>query len=147
MTRTRFIFDLADVKSARKAAGAEGLAALLGGKGAKLAEMTALKLPVPPGFVLTTAACRAVISSGEPPRTLWPELAQALARLEKATGKRFGDPKAPLLVSCRSGAKISMPGMMDTVLNLGLSDAVAEALAAETGDARFVYDSYRRLVQ
>src|SRR4051812_42774069 len=110
-----FIFDLRDLKGAQRAAGADGLPTLLGGKGAKLAEMTSLKLPVPPGFVITTAACRAAMAKKEPPRQLWAELSAALARLEKATGKRLGDPASPLLVSCRSGAKISMPGMMDTV--------------------------------
>jgi pyruvate,orthophosphate dikinase len=143
----RFIFDLSDVKPARRAAGKEGLAALLGGKGAKLAEMTALKLPVPPGFVITTAACRATMANEQAPAHLWRELVAAVSRLEAATGKGLGDAKKPLLVSCRSGAKISMPGMMDTVLNIGLNDAVAEAMVHSTGDGRFVYDAYRRLVQ
>src|SRR5437870_2708705 len=116
--KTRFIFDLTELKAARRAAGKEGLATLLGGKGAKLAEMTALKLPVPPGFVISTAACRATMARRQPPPKLWSELDAAVAQLEAHSGKRFGDPGAPLLVSCRSGAKISMPGMMDTVLNI-----------------------------
>ncbi|MBL8951561.1 MAG: pyruvate, phosphate dikinase [Myxococcaceae bacterium] len=145
--RREWVFDLSGLKAARAAAGSDGLAALLGGKGAKLAEMTALRLPVPPGFVVTTEACRAAMKTNAAPPGLWEQVDAALARLETATGRRFGDPAAPLLVSCRSGAKLSMPGMMDTVLNLGLNDAVAEALARETGDARFAYDAYRRLAQ
>ncbi len=141
------MFDLSNFKGAKTAAGAEGIATLLGGKGAKLAEMASLKLPVPHGFVVTTEACRAFMGKNEAPARLWVELDAALVRLEEATGKRLGDPESPLLVSCRSGAKISMPGMMDTVLNIGMNDAVAEGLARATGDARFAYDAYRRLVQ
>jgi len=144
---TPYVFDLSDLKRAKAAAGAGGVAALLGGKGAKLAEMAGLKLPVPAGFVVTTEACRATMGQDAPPPRLWVELDAALARLEAATGKRLGDPARPLLVSCRSGAKISMPGMMDTVLNIGMNDAVASGLARATGDARFAYDAYRRLVQ
>jgi pyruvate,orthophosphate dikinase len=121
---------------------------LLGGKGANLAEMTAIGLPVPPGFIVTTRACNAFLAAGARfPKGLWEQELQALRKLEKRTGRTFGDPENPLLVSCRSGAKFSMPGMMDTVLNIGLNDAVAEGLAASSGDARFVYDAYRRLVQ
>ena len=120
---------------------------LLGGKGANLADMTRLGVPVPPGFTVTTEGCNAYLAGGEKfPEELWAQELEALAEIERATGKSFGDPKRPLLVSCRSGAKFSMPGMMDTILNLGLNDAVAEGLVAKT-DARFVYDSYRRLVQ
>jgi pyruvate,orthophosphate dikinase len=119
----------------------------LGGKGANLAEMTRLGLPVPPGFVVTTQACNATLAAGGFPRGLWAQVLAALAATERAAGKRFGDPVDPLLVSCRSGAKFSMPGMMDTVLNIGLNDATAEGLATLTGDARFAYDAYRRLVQ
>jgi len=119
----------------------------LGGKGANLAEMTRLGLPVPPGFVVTTQACNATLAAGGFPRGLWDQVRAALAATERAAGKRFGDAADPLLVSCRSGAKFSMPGMMDTVLNIGLNDATAEGLAALTGDARFAYDAYRRLVQ
>src|SRR5207253_1272827 len=128
-------------------AGKDGLATLLGGKGAKLAEMTSLGLPVPPGFVISTAACRAALEHGEPPERLWVEVDAALARLERKTQKRLGDPAAPLLVSCRSGAKISMPGMMDTVLNIGLNEATLRGLIAKTGNERFGWDSYRRFVQ
>jgi pyruvate,orthophosphate dikinase len=120
---------------------------LLGGKGANLAEMTRLGLPVPPGLIVTTAACNAYLAAGKLPATLWRQVLAALARVEKQTGRRFGDPKAPLLLSCRSGSKFSMPGMMDTVLNIGLNDAVAAGLAQEAGDGRFVQDAYRRLVQ
>jgi pyruvate, orthophosphate dikinase len=119
---------------------------LLGGKGANLAEMTSvLHLPVPPGFTISTDACRAYMEGGWP-EGLTPELARARARLEKAMGKVIGDPADPLLVSVRSGAKFSMPGMMDTVLNLGLNDQSVDGLAKQTGDERFAYDSYRRFI-
>jgi pyruvate,orthophosphate dikinase len=121
--------------------------ALLGGKGANLAEMTRIGLPVPPGFVVTSAACRAFLETGDFPTDLWTEQQAAIADLEAATGRTFGDPANPLLVSCRSGAKFSMPGMMDTVLNLGLNDETAAGLARLSGDERFAWDSYRRLVQ
>ncbi|MFO0599700.1 MAG: pyruvate, phosphate dikinase [Myxococcaceae bacterium] len=120
---------------------------LLGGKGANLAEMTRLGLPVPPGFVITTEACRIYLKKDALPKTAWKEIDDALAALEVKTGKRFGDPENPLLVSCRSGAKFSMPGMMDTVLNLGLTPDVTLGLAKLTGDPRFAWDSARRLVQ
>jgi pyruvate,orthophosphate dikinase len=121
---------------------------LLGGKGANLAEMTRIGVPVPPGFIVTTQACNAYLAAGEQfPPGLWEQELAALHEIEKLTGQKFGDPERPLLVSCRSGAKFSMPGMMDTVLNLGLNDAVAAGLIAATLDARFVYDAYRRLVQ
>ncbi|MEN3316271.1 MAG: pyruvate, orthophosphate dikinase, partial [Acidimicrobiaceae bacterium] len=120
---------------------------LLGGKGANLAEMTSvLELPVPPGFTITTDACRAYMHGGWP-EGLSDEVADQLDALEKAMGRRLGDATDPLLVSVRSGAKFSMPGMMDTVLNLGLNDKSVEGLADQTSDARFAYDSYRRLVQ
>lgn len=119
---------------------------LLGGKGANLAEMTSvLKLPVPPGFTITTDACRAYMTSGWP-IALDDELTRARQRLEKAMGKIIGDPANPLLVSVRSGAKFSMPGMMDTVLNLGLNDRSVAGLARQTSDERFAYDSYRRFI-
>ncbi|HUM13193.1 MAG TPA: pyruvate, phosphate dikinase [Myxococcaceae bacterium] len=121
--------------------------ALLGGKGANLAEMTRLGLPVPPGFTVTTEACRAFLKTGNWPKGLWDSEVAALRELEKRTGKRFGDPANPLLVSCRSGAKFSMPGMMDTVLNIGLNAETVEGLAALTGDGRFAWDAYRRLIQ
>jgi pyruvate,orthophosphate dikinase len=123
------------------------LKGLLGGKGANLAEMSSvLKLPVPHGFSISTDACRDYMSGGWP-GGLSEEIAGHLARLEAAMGRRLGDPSDPLLVSVRSGAKFSMPGMMDTVLNLGLNDESVKGLADQTGDERFAYDSYRRLVQ
>jgi pyruvate, orthophosphate dikinase len=121
---------------------------LLGGKGAGLADMTRLGLPVPDGFTITTAACvHAMHSGGDWPDGLAAQIDSALAALEQRCGRRLGDDAAPLLVSVRSGAAVSMPGMMETILNLGLNDAAAHALAEETGDARFAYDSYRRLLQ
>ncbi len=121
---------------------------LLGGKGANLAEMAGLGIPVPPGFTLSTEVCRYYDEhDGSYPDSLGEELKENLCRLEKATGKRFGDPSNPLLVSVRSGAAVSMPGMMDTVLNLGLTDETAKGLIAKAGNERFAYDSYRRLVQ
>src|SRR3974390_3728187 len=119
---------------------------LLGGKGANLAEMTSvLHLPVPPGFTISTDACRAYMESGWPDG-LTQELAKARSRLERSMGKVVGDPSDPLLVSVRSGAKFSMPGMMDTVLNLGLNDKSVEGLAHQTGDDRVAYDSYPRFL-
>jgi pyruvate,orthophosphate dikinase len=120
---------------------------LLGGKGANLAEMTRLGLPVPPGFTITTEACRAYLRSGSEPGTLRGEVSAHLAELESRTGKRLGIGADPLLVSVRSGAKFSMPGMMDTVLNIGLNDASVRTLATQSGDERFAWDSYRRLIQ
>ena len=119
---------------------------MLGGKGAGLAEMTSLGLPVPPGFTISTEACRAFTSTGHTPPELTPEVDEALAILERRIGMRFGDPSAPLLVSVRSGARASMPGMMDTILNLGLNDATAKGLADKTQNPRFVYDAYRRFI-
>jgi len=126
----------------------EGVRALLGGKGANLAEMARLGVPVPPGFTVTTEACIAYLAvEGRFPADIWHEELAALKRIEADTGKEFGNPKKPLLVSCRSGAKFSMPGMMDTILNLGMNDDVAEGMVSLIGDARFVYDAYRRLIQ
>jgi len=118
-----------------------------GGKGANLAEMAAIGLPVPPGFTIPTDACLSYLAKGDFPEGLREAVAKALAGIESATGKRFGDPADPLLVSVRSGARVSMPGMMDTVLNLGLNDRTVEGLAATSGDARFAWDSYRRFIQ
>ncbi|WP_026876682.1 pyruvate, phosphate dikinase [Jiangella gansuensis] len=120
---------------------------LLGGKGANLAEMTSLGLPVPPGFTISTEACRAYLANGREPDGLADEVGRHLADLELRMGKRLGDPRDPLLVSVRSGAKFSMPGMMDTVLNVGLTDASVGGLAERAGDERFAWDSYRRLIQ
>jgi pyruvate,orthophosphate dikinase len=136
----RYVYDFAE--------DAGGGRELLGGKGVGLAEMTALGVPVPDGFTITTEACRAYLAAGgEVPAGLDDEVAARIAALEDRTGKGFGDERSPLLVSVRSGAAISMPGMMDTILNLGLNDVSAEGLAASTGNARFALDSYRRLVQ
>jgi pyruvate,orthophosphate dikinase len=121
---------------------------LLGGKGANLAEMSALGLPVPPGFTITTEACTHYYANERAyPATLKAEVATGLARVEQLTGRKFGDPANPLLVSVRSGARASMPGMMDTVLNLGLNDETVEGLARLSGDRRFALDSYRRFIQ
>ncbi|MBL0140998.1 MAG: pyruvate, phosphate dikinase [Betaproteobacteria bacterium] len=120
---------------------------LLGGKGANLAEMTRMGLPVPPGFIVTTRACNAYLGAGGFAQGMWPQVEKALARVERLAGKRLGDRLDPLLVSCRSGARFSMPGMMDTVLNIGLNDEVAARLVKLTNDERFVNDAYRRLVQ
>jgi pyruvate,orthophosphate dikinase len=126
----------------------EDVLALLGGKGANLAEMTRIGVPVPPGFTITTEACNTYLASGETfPEGMWQQVLQAVRDLEKQSGKKFGDPKNSLLVSCRSGAKFSMPGMMDTILNIGLNDETAAGLVEMTANERFVYDLYRRLVQ
>jgi pyruvate,orthophosphate dikinase len=120
---------------------------VLGSKGANLAEMTNLGVPVPPGFTIACSACMEYLATGGVPAPLREEVAQNLKRLEEATGKRLGDPANPLLVSVRSGAAISMPGMMETVLNLGLSDETVEGLAALSGNGRFAWDAYRRFLQ
>jgi len=126
----------------------EDVRGLLGGKGANLAEMARIGVPVPPGFTLTTEACNAYLASGGIfPAGMWEQAVEALHTIEKQTGKTFGGRENPLLVSCRSGAKFSMPGMMDTVLNIGLNDETALGMIAQTGDERFVYDAYRRLIQ
>jgi pyruvate,orthophosphate dikinase len=128
--------------------GSDGGRELLGGKGIGLAEMTALGVPVPAGFTITTDACRAYMTSGgELPEGLEPEIAEHIGALETKAGKRFGDADDPLLVSVRSGAAVSMPGMMDTILNLGLNDDAVAGLAKTTGNGRFARDSYRRLIQ
>ncbi|MGI8523936.1 MAG: pyruvate, phosphate dikinase [Nocardioides sp.] len=120
---------------------------LLGGKGANLAEMTNLDLPVPPGFTISTEACRAYLEQGDEPEDLGQEIDEHLASLEKAMGRSLGDAQDPLLVSVRSGAKFSMPGMMETVLNVGLNDESVQGLAEQSEDERFALDSYRRLLQ
>jgi len=126
----------------------DGVRGLLGGKGANLAEMTRIGVPVPPGFTVTTEACNAYLEAGAQfPAEMWEQALAALKQVEDKTGKAFGDASNPLLVSCRSGAKFSMPGMMDTVLNIGLNDEVVVGLVQLTGDERFAYDSYRRLLQ
>ncbi|OKK19462.1 pyruvate phosphate dikinase [Streptomyces sp. CB00455] len=135
----KFVYDFTE--------GNRDLKDLLGGKGANLAEMTNLGLPVPPGFTITTEACKVYLDSGSAPAALRDEVSAHLAALEAKMGKKLGQSDDPLLVSVRSGAKFSMPGMMDTVLNIGLSDASVAGLAAQSGDERFAWDSYRRLIQ
>jgi pyruvate,orthophosphate dikinase len=126
----------------------EDVRGLLGGKGANLAEMVRIGVPVPDGFIITTEACNEYLSLGEQlPDGLWGQMQTSLEEIEKATGKIFGDPRNPLLLSCRSGAKFSMPGMMDTVLNIGMNDETVEGLIESTGDPRVAYDLYRRLIQ
>src|SRR3954452_15838651 len=121
---------------------------LLGGKGAGLAEMTNAGLPVPPGFTITTEACNDYFGAGEKlPEGLWEDVLEAVRAVERETGKGFGDASNPLLVSVRSGAKFSMPGMMDTVLNLGLNESTLNGLVALTGNERFGWDAYRRFIQ
>jgi len=121
---------------------------LLGGKGANLAEMTNARLPVPPGFTVTTEACNAYFKAGKKfPEGMWQQVLEAMQDVEKQTGKKFGDPANPLLVSCRSGARQSMPGMMDTVLNIGLNPQTLQGMTDLTGNQRFAWDAYRRLVQ
>src|SRR4051794_1217220 len=136
---TRFVYDF----DAPSAGGKE----LLGGKGVGLAEMTQLGVPVPAGFTITTDACRAYLREGGLPDGLEEEIAEHIAHLEERAGKRFGDPDDPLLVSVRSGAAISMPGMMDTILNVGLNDVAVQGLARSTGNDEFAQDCYRRLIQ
>ncbi len=135
----KFVYDFTEGNKDRKD--------LLGGKGANLAEMTNLELPVPPGFTITTEACKVYLESGAEPPALRDEVSAHLEALEKGMGKKLGQADDPLLVSVRSGAKFSMPGMMDTVLNIGLSDASVAGLAAQAGNERFAWDSYRRLIQ
>ena len=126
----------------------DDMRSLLGGKGSGLAEMTRIGVPVPPGFTVTTRACNAYMEFDRNfPPNMWEEEVAAMKKLEEKTGKRFGDPTNPLLVSCRSGAKFSMPGMMDTVLNIGLNDETVDGMVKLTGNPRFVMDSYRRLIQ
>src|SRR5215813_4027765 len=131
-----------------KADGNGGMKPLLGGKGAGLAEMCRIGLPVPPGFTITTEVCTYYYDHNRTyPPSLKAQMQSGLAFVEKLTGKKFGDVKDPLLVSVRSGARDSMPGMMDTILNLGLNDETVEGLAKKTGNARFAWDCYRRFVQ
>ena len=150
MNNEQWIFLFSEVDVAEKYVGGEweDVRALLGGKGANLAEMTRIGVPVPPGFTATTEACNAYLKVGNNfPEGMWEQELEAMKAVEVTTGKKFGDVTNPLLVSCRSGAKFSMPGMMDTVLNIGLNDETAKGMVDLTHDERFVYDSYRRLVQ
>jgi pyruvate,orthophosphate dikinase len=149
-TGTKWVYAFNQIQAAEKAAGGDwdAVRGLLGGKGANLGDMTRIGVPVPPGFTISTEACNAYLEAGEEfPEGMLDQVAEALRAVEEETGKRFGDADNPLLVSCRSGAKFSMPGMMDTVLNIGLNDAVVEGLIRLTDDPHFGYDSYRRLVQ
>jgi len=146
----KWVYQFDEVEMAEKHVGGdwEDVRGLMGGKGANLAEMVRIGVPVPPGFTVTTEACNAYLASKSVfSAEIWEQELQALTIIEKQTDKKFGDTKNPLLVSCRSGAKFSMPGMMDTVLNIGLNDETAEGMIQMTGDERFVFDSYRRLVQ
>lgn len=149
MAEKKWVFSFNEVTLAEQYVGGswEGVRALLGGKGSGLADMTRADVPVPPGFTVTTEACNAYQAEGKFPPGMWEQELEALKQVERQTGKKFGDPNNPLLVSCRSGAKFSMPGMMDTVLNIGLNDATAEGMVRLTNNPRFVYDSYRRLVE
>ena len=140
MGGTKFVYDFNE--------GNKDMKDLLGGKGANLAEMTNIGLPVPPGFTITTQACLAYLRESRFPEGLMEECDAHLHRIEQSMGKKLGDERDPLLVSVRSGAKFSMPGMMDTVLNLGLNDDSVQGLAKQSdNDWRFAYDSYRRFVQ
>ncbi|HEX2619143.1 MAG TPA: pyruvate, phosphate dikinase, partial [Phototrophicaceae bacterium] len=146
----RWVYLFDQVEQAEKEVGGswDKVRALLGGKGSGLGDMTRAGVPVPPGLTITTQACNAYLAEGGKfPQGMWEQVLDAVQAVEQKTGKKFGDTKNPLLVSVRSGAKFSMPGMMDTVLNLGMTDTIAESMISLTGDARFVYDAYRRLVQ
>src|SRR6516164_4826085 len=141
---TKWVYSFGD----GKAEGEAGMKNLLGGKGANLAEMSNLGLPVPPGFSITTEFCTYYYANGQTyPAELKEQVAEAMRQIGASAKGNFGDPKKPLLVSVRSGARVSMPGMMDTVLNLGLNAETTDGLARLTGDARFAYDSYRRFIQ
>lgn len=147
--KRKWVYQFTELEAVEARAGEwEEVRALLGGKGANLAEMTRIGVPVPPGFTVTTDACIAYLAEeGRFPKDIWEQQIEALHRIQAATGKQFGNPERPLLVSCRSGAKFSMPGMMDTILNLGMNDGVARGMVELTGDPRFVYDAYRRVIQ
>jgi pyruvate,orthophosphate dikinase len=143
-----YLFNEYDEVMARYDGEWDGVRGLLGGKGANLLDATRLGIPVPPGFTVTTQGCNDYLAAGEKfPGDLWNQALQATTSLESLTGKKFGDAENPLLVSCRSGARFSMPGMMDTILNIGLNDEIVEILATRTHRPRFAYDIYRRLVQ
>jgi len=145
----KWVYLFHEVEEAEKLTGSwDGVRSLLGGKGANLAEMTRIGVPVPPGFIVTTEACNAYIAGGNRfPGGCWDQILAGLRATEEATGKTFGDAEDPLLVSCRSGAKFSMPGMMDTVLNIGLNDTTAQGMVRLSGNETFVFNSYRRLLQ
>ena len=145
----KWIYLFNEVKEVEKLAGGswDTVKSIVGGKGAGLLDMTRAGVPVPPFFTVTTVACNEYQKAGKFPAGMWNQELSALKAIEKKAAKKFGDAKNPLLVSCRSGAKFSMPGMMDTILNIGLTDKVAEGMVQATGNPRFVYDSYRRLIE
>jgi pyruvate,orthophosphate dikinase len=144
----KWVYLFEEVKEAETNTGSwEGVRSLLGGKGSGLADMTRAGVPVPPGFIVTTEACNEFRKTGQFPAGQWEQMLAALKEVEKQANKNFGDPTNPLLVSCRSGAKFSMPGMMNTILNIGLNDKVVEGMIKLTNNPRFVYDSYRRLIE
>ncbi len=143
-----YLFDELDQVDAYVGSSWDAVRGLLGGKGANLAEMVRIGVPVPPGFTITTEACNEYLARGGAfPEDMWDQAISGLEKVESLSGRRFGDAQNPLLVSCRSGAKFSMPGMMDTVLNIGLNDETCQGMIALTGNPRFVHDSYRRLIQ
>jgi pyruvate,orthophosphate dikinase len=143
-----YLFDELDQVNAYIGGSWDAVRGLLGGKGANLAEMVRIGVPVPPGFTITTEACNEYLARGGAfPEDMWDQAISGLEKVEALSGRRFGDAQNPLLVSCRSGAKFSMPGMMDTVLNIGLNDETSQGMIALTGNPRFVHDSYRRLIQ
>ncbi|MFH1981005.1 MAG: pyruvate, phosphate dikinase [Pseudomonadota bacterium] len=147
---TQWVYRFEEVEAAERYVGGswDAVRGLFGGKGANLAEMVRIGLPVPPGFTVTTEACNGYLKAGGVfPDDMWAQVLTAMTVVETQTGKSFGNPANPLLVSCRSGAKYSMPGMMDTVLNIGLNDDTVEGMISLTEDSRFVYDAYRRLIQ
>ena len=148
MSEKKWVYLFNEIEEAEKYAGSwDGVRELMGGKGANLGEMTRIGVPVPPFFTVTTEACNAFLANDNQfPEDMWEQSLEALKSVEKAAGKKFGDPANPLLVSCRSGAKMSMPGMMDTVLNIGLNDETAKGMVKITENERFVYDAYRRLI-
>ena len=148
MSEKKWVYLFNEIEEAEKYMGSwEGVRGLMGGKGANLAEMTRIDIPVPPFFTITTEACNAFLANDDQfAEGMWEQSLEALKNIEEATGKKFGDPSNPLLVSCRSGAKMSMPGMMDTVLNIGLNDETAAGMVKITENERFVFDSYRRLI-
>ena len=148
MSEKKWVYLFNEIEEAEKYMGSwEGVRGLMGGKGANLAEMTRIDVPVPPFFTITTEACNAFLANDDQfAEGMWEQSLEALKNIEEATGKKFGDPSNPLLVSCRSGAKMSMPGMMDTVLNIGLNDETAAGMVKITENERFVFDSYRRLI-
>ena len=148
MAEKKWVYLFSEVNHAEAYAGDwEGVRGLLGGKGSGLADMTRAGVPVPPGFTITTEACNEFRKTGVFPAGVWDQVLTGMKDTEAQTGKKFGDPTNPLLVSCRSGAKFSMPGMMNTILNIGLNDKVLEGMIRLTDNPRFVWDLYRRLVE